>query len=66
MGLVVVAIVVVTAPMPLVVSLANPSRIVTIFPNLLFDVPLTLLGVLLLLYGFVATEDSRSEKSVLE
>jgi hypothetical protein len=52
--------------MPLVVSLENPARNVTIYPNLLFAVPLTLLGALLLLYGVVAGNEVRSEKSVLE
>ena len=66
LGIVVIAIVLATAPIPLVVSLANPSGTVTIYPNLLFAVPLTLLGVLLLLYGIVAGSDSRSEKAVLE
>jgi len=63
LGIAVIAIVLATAPMPLVVTLANPSRTVTIYPNLLFAVPLTLLGVLLLLYGFVAGKDVQSEKS---
>ena len=66
MGIAVIAIVLATAPMPLVVSLTNPSRTVTLYPNLLFAVPLTLLGVLLLLYGIVAGKDSQSEKAVLE
>ncbi len=39
------------APMPLTVSLQNPSRNVVIYPNLLLSVPLILLAVLLLLYG---------------
>ena len=40
--------------MPLTVTLENPAQDVTIYPNLLFAVPLTLLGALLLLYGAVA------------
>ena len=63
MGILVIAIVLVTAPMPLVVSLTNPPEDVTLYPNLLFAVPLTLLGVLLLFYGAVAGNDSRTEKS---
>jgi peptidoglycan/LPS O-acetylase OafA/YrhL len=54
LGIVVVLFVLATAPMPLIVSLENPTRNVTIYPNLLFAVPLTLLGALLLLYGAVA------------
>jgi len=37
--------------MPLTVTLENPSRDVTIFPNTLFAIPLILLASLLLLYG---------------
>jgi len=66
LGIIVIAIVVATAPMPLVVSLTNPPEDVTLYPNLLFAVPLSLLGVLLLFYGVVAGKDSRSEKSTLE
>jgi peptidoglycan/LPS O-acetylase OafA/YrhL len=64
LGVVVLAIVFVAAPMPLVVSLQNPAREVTIYPNLLFAAPLTLLGVLLLLYGAVAGKDQGHDKSV--
>jgi len=39
------------APMPLRVTLQNPTRYVVAYPNLLFAVPPLLLGVLLLLYG---------------
>ena len=46
------------APIPLKVSLENSARDVTIYPNLLFAVPMILLGVLLLLYG--ATANSRT------
>jgi hypothetical protein len=42
------------APMPLMVELQNPARNVVIYPNLLFAVPLILLGVVLLLYGAAA------------
>lgn len=47
------------APMPLLVNLPNTSRGVVIFPNLLFAVPVILLGALLLLYG--ATTGSSKE-----
>jgi len=66
LGIAVIAIVLVTAPMPLVVSFGSPSRTVTIYPNLLFAVPLTLLGVLLLLYGIVVETDSQTRKAVLD
>ena len=65
MGIAVLALAFAAAPMPLSVSLVNPTRIVTIYPNLLFAVPMTLLGVLLLLYGVVAGNDHESEPSVL-
>ena len=65
MGIVVIGIVLVTAPMPLVVNLGNPARSVTIYPNLLFAVPLMLLGALLLLYGAIAGNGQCRDKSVL-
>ena len=65
MGIAVFGIVLVAAPMPLVVNLENPTRSVTIYPNLLFAVSLMLLGALLLLYGAVAGNDQRREESVL-
>ena len=40
-----------TAPMPYETALHNPNRSVVIYPNVLFAVPLILLGILLLLYG---------------
>ena len=66
LGILVIAIVLVTAPMPLVVSSGNPSRTVTIYPNLLFAVPLTLLGVLLMLYGIVVERDSHPTRVAFE
>ncbi len=66
LGVAVIAVVLVSAPMPLVVNLENPARNVTIYPNLLFAVPLTLLGALLLLYGAVAGNSRHREKAVLE
>lgn len=57
LGAAVLAVVLVAAPVPLVVTLQNPARNVTIYPNLLFAVPLILLAALLLLYG--ATAENR-------
>jgi len=57
LGAAVLAVVLVAAPVPLVVTLQNPARNVTIYPNLLFAVPLILLAALLLLYG--ATGENR-------
>jgi len=54
LGAAVLAVVLVAAPVPLVVTLQNPARNVTIYPNLLFAVPLILLAALLLLYGGTA------------
>jgi hypothetical protein len=52
LGLVVLAIVFAAAPIPLTVTEGSQSA--TIYPNLLFAIPLMLLGALLLLYGAVA------------
>ena len=57
LGAAVLAVVLVAAPVPLVVTLQNPARNVTIYPDLLFAVPLILLAALLLLYG--ATAENR-------
>lgn len=54
LGIVVLGLAFAAAPMPLKVTLQGPTRGVTIYPNLLFAVPLILLGVLLLLYGVTA------------
>jgi hypothetical protein len=51
LGIIVLAIAFGTAPMPLTLTLQDPTRNVTIYPNVLFAVPLILLGTLLLLYG---------------
>ena len=51
LGIVVLTAALAAAPMPLTVNLPNMSRGVVIFPNLLFAVPMILLGALLLLYG---------------
>jgi hypothetical protein len=46
--------------MPLTTTFENPARSVTIYPNLLFAVPLILLGALFLLYGVtVKRKDAR-------
>lgn len=54
LGAVVLGLTFSAAPIPLKVALQNPTRYVTIYPNLLFAIPLVLLGVLLLLYGVTA------------
>jgi peptidoglycan/LPS O-acetylase OafA/YrhL len=53
-GIVVLAVAFGTAPMPLTLTLQDPTRTVTIYPNVLFAVPLILLGALLLLYGIAS------------
>ena len=59
LGVVVLAIALAAAPMPFTSTVGNPPQTVTIYPNLLFAVPLILLGALLLLYGAVAGEQTR-------
>jgi peptidoglycan/LPS O-acetylase OafA/YrhL len=54
LGVIVLAVAFAVAPMPLKVNLQNPAREAVIYPNLLFAVPMILLGVLLLLYGATA------------
>jgi len=44
------------AAMPLEITLHDPTRTVVIYPNLLFVIPMILLGSLLLLYGITAGE----------
>jgi NADH:ubiquinone oxidoreductase subunit 6 (subunit J) len=51
LGAVVLAVSFAVAPMPMIVNLQNPARDVVIYPNVLFAVPLILLGALFLLYG---------------
>jgi hypothetical protein len=51
LGIVVLVIAMGTAPMPLTLRLSDPVRNVSIYPNVLFAVPLILLGALLSLYG---------------
>jgi peptidoglycan/LPS O-acetylase OafA/YrhL len=62
LGILVLAIAVGTAPMPLTLTLRDPASNVSIYPNVLFAVPLMLLGALLLLYG--TTVDSQEDASV--
>ena len=61
LGVIVLVIAIGLAPMPLNEELVDPTRNVTIYPSVLFDVPLILLGALLLLYGIIvsAQEDTR-------
>lgn len=54
LGALVVLVAMGVAPMPLDTTFSNPSRTVIIYPNMLFAIPLLLLGVLLLLYGATA------------
>jgi hypothetical protein len=62
LGIVVLAIAIGTAPIPLTLTLSEPARNVSIYPNVLFAVPLILLGVLLLLYG--TTVETRQDGNV--
>ena len=54
LGTAVLVVVLGAAPIPLVVTLQNPTRNVTIYPNILIAIPLILLAALLLLYGLTA------------
>jgi len=60
LGVVILFVAVGAAPMPLETPLHNPTRSVVIYPNVLFAVPLILLGVLLLLYGATAKSATRA------
>jgi len=51
LGIVILGVAFAAAPMPLTTTFEDPPRSVTIYPNLLFAVPLILLGILFLLYG---------------
>jgi predicted neutral ceramidase superfamily lipid hydrolase len=62
-GTVVLVVVLVAAPIPLVVTLQNPARNVTIYPNLLIAIPLILLAALLLLYGATAENHENAVKA---
>jgi len=61
LGILLVFVALGVAPMPLETILHNPSRTVVIYPNVLFAIPLILLGSLLLLYG-VTAETSVSKR----
>lgn len=54
LGVLVLAASIAAAPIPLMITLDNPTRGVVIYPNVLFAAPMILLGVLLLLYGATA------------
>ena len=63
LGIVVVAAGLATAPIPLTVNAPDLPSGATIYPNLLFAVPLLLLGALLLLYGLtVGHTESQSAR----
>ncbi len=51
LGVIIVVMALGAIPMPLLITLSEPTREVVIYPNILFAVPLLLLGALLLLYG---------------
>ena len=59
LGTLLVFVAVGVAPMPLETILRNPTRTVVIYPNVLFAIPLILLGTLLLLYGLTAETSSK-------
>ena len=63
LGFAILAAALAAAPMPLTVNLPNTSRSVVIFPNLLFAVPMILLGALLMLYG-ATTGNSKGSQIV--
>ena len=58
LGIIVLITALGAAPMPLETTFSDPSRTIVIYPNLLFAVPLTLLGALLLLYGIIARKST--------
>ncbi len=64
LGLVLLVFSMFVAAMPLGVTLQDPARQVTIYPNTLFAVPLILLGTLLLLFGL--SEGSRDKQKMAE
>ena len=61
LGILLVIVALGVAPIPLETILRNPTRTVVIYPNVLFAIPLILLGSLLLLYG-LTTETSVSKR----
>ena len=58
LGLLLVFAALAAAPMPLASTMSNPTRTVVIYPNVLFLIPLALLGSLLILYGVTAERSS--------
>jgi len=50
-GIILLIIALGVSPIPLAITLSDPSREVVLYPNVLFAVPLILLSALLLLYG---------------
>ena len=54
LGIVILVVAFAAASMPLTTTFENSTRSVTIYPNLLFAVPLILLGAMFLLYGVTA------------
>ena len=61
LGILLVFVALSVAPIPLGIMLHNPTHTVVIYPNVLFAIPLILLGSLLLLYGLTA-ESSVSKR----
>jgi len=57
LGIIVLGLALAVAPIPLPIGLQNPTRYVVIYPNVLFAVPLILLGTLLLLYGVTSSSE---------
>lgn len=51
LGILLLGIALALSPIPLSVTLSNPTREVVLYPNVLFAVPLILLSALLMLYG---------------
>jgi len=50
-GIILLIIALGVSPIPLAVTLSDPTREVVLYPNVLFAAPLILLSALLLLYG---------------
>ena len=50
-GIILLIIALGVSPIPLAITLSDPTREVVLYPNVLFAVPLILLSALLLLYG---------------
>jgi len=58
-GIILLIIAFVLSPIPLAITLSEPTREVVLYPNVLFAVPLILLSALLLLYG--VTTDQKTD-----